>query len=436
MPRHFLVLIGAALLLFATAEFGNAQSLISLPAINGAVNDMVVSGNTLYLGGSFTTVGSSTRNGLAAIDLGTGTVTSWDPSAANAVTVNSLALGPAGQLYVGGVFSTIGEASRKNAAALSLTTGLASSWDAGIEDGFSGVRGLQVTGDGTAYLWGDFTSLQSTARASGLAAVNAAGSLTAFDPVVANPSGLFNNYRDMAISESNGKVFLAYGNSGATWNSGGTESRRGMVELAMTDGVATSFNLVPQDGALAGPGVTGLVVSGNSVFVGGPFNNVMSSEPNVAPGTPRQKLAKIDIPSGTLDAIFAPTVSTGPNDTVRHMSYVGGVLYAVGDFVSYGGEGRKGIAAIDPLTGNLITEWDVTTGESFERFSGTGARIAASESNVFLASANMSDWTVLGDPGQSYYVGVTAVPEPGSLGMIGFALSALAAVKLAARKRR
>ena len=45
--------------------------------ISLTVQVLGVSGTTVYAGGTFATLGAVTRNGLAAIDLPTGTITSW-----------------------------------------------------------------------------------------------------------------------------------------------------------------------------------------------------------------------------------------------------------------------------------------------------------------------------------------------------------------------
>src|SRR5262245_62824589 len=57
------------------------------PNPNSVVYTMVVSGNTVYVGGAFTAFGGGaiTRNFIAAIDATTGIPTAWDPNANNAV---------------------------------------------------------------------------------------------------------------------------------------------------------------------------------------------------------------------------------------------------------------------------------------------------------------------------------------------------------------
>ena len=58
------------------------------PGANGRVSDILVSGNTIYLAGSFSQItdkdgNTFARNNLAAIDANTGAVTPWNPDAQN-----------------------------------------------------------------------------------------------------------------------------------------------------------------------------------------------------------------------------------------------------------------------------------------------------------------------------------------------------------------
>ena len=46
-----------------------------------SVDSLAVSGNSVYAGGNFTSMGSQARNSLAALDTSTGTATAWDPNA-------------------------------------------------------------------------------------------------------------------------------------------------------------------------------------------------------------------------------------------------------------------------------------------------------------------------------------------------------------------
>jgi hypothetical protein len=100
------------------------------PNPNSPVFTLAVSGNTVYAGGFFTTLGSApatARNFLAAIDATAGTATSWNPDP-NA-PVNALAVSGR-TVYAAGIFSTIGSAptTTRNYIAALDETGAATSW--------------------------------------------------------------------------------------------------------------------------------------------------------------------------------------------------------------------------------------------------------------------------------------------------------------------
>ncbi len=85
------------------------------PVANRYVTDLAVSGGIVCAGGQFWEIGGETRNRMAAIDTATGAVTSWDPQlvefwwgpSEEIIRVHCLAL--SGEtVYVGGDFTTIG----------------------------------------------------------------------------------------------------------------------------------------------------------------------------------------------------------------------------------------------------------------------------------------------------------------------------------------
>lgn len=99
------------------------------PSIVSTVRSMEFVSGTLYLGGDFSGVNGTPRQGLVAVDATTGVVLSaWNPVVDGSV----VAMLPMGSLlYVGGFFNTVSGTSRAHLAALDLATGALSSWDPG-----------------------------------------------------------------------------------------------------------------------------------------------------------------------------------------------------------------------------------------------------------------------------------------------------------------
>jgi len=92
------------------------------PQTNGRVNAVAYLGGTVYIGGSFTSVGGQPRNRLAAFNAGDGTLLSWNPNASG--VVRTLKVSPAGtRVYVGGDFSAVAGVPRARIAALAPSSG-------------------------------------------------------------------------------------------------------------------------------------------------------------------------------------------------------------------------------------------------------------------------------------------------------------------------
>jgi hypothetical protein len=75
------------------------------PDVGRRPRTLLVSGNTLFLGGSFSKVNSQSRGGLAAVTLPTGTLTGWAPQAAGGV--DQLAMLADGNVAIGGEFTSV-----------------------------------------------------------------------------------------------------------------------------------------------------------------------------------------------------------------------------------------------------------------------------------------------------------------------------------------
>ena len=99
------------------------------PVASDVVQSIVVSGSTIYVGGHFGFIGGQPRNRIAALDAGTGLATAWNPNAGAINTaVRSLAISGS-RVFVGGWFSTLGGQTRKLLGAVDITSGSATSWD-------------------------------------------------------------------------------------------------------------------------------------------------------------------------------------------------------------------------------------------------------------------------------------------------------------------
>jgi trimeric autotransporter adhesin len=156
-----------------------AKPALTTWGATAAVRAQVIIGSTLYLGGSFTSMVSPdgvttvARKHLAAIDLTTGELLGWSPSANGSV----LAMATDGSsLYVGGSFTSIDSTSRPRVAAID-TSGALLPWASGAN---ATVHAVYLRGS-TVYIGGAFTTLGGQPR-DYVGATTTAGALLPWDP--------------------------------------------------------------------------------------------------------------------------------------------------------------------------------------------------------------------------------------------------------------
>lgn len=184
----------------------------SLPTaqINGVAWDQEIVGNTVFVGGNFTTArppgaaaGTSevTRTHLMSYDLTTGALTAWAPTLD--AQVRAIDASPDGRrLYVVGAFTTVNGATRNRIVAFDTVTGA-------VDTAFSASAGGEVfavtASASTVYFGGNFSSAGGVARPGRAAAASAAtGATTPWAPVLANGRAY-----GMEVSPDGSRVVIA-----------------------------------------------------------------------------------------------------------------------------------------------------------------------------------------------------------------------------------
>lgn len=359
------------------------------PDINGTVYRIHPADGLVYVGGTFNHIGSSNRANLAAIDAGTALATAWNPSPDRAV----LALQVAGStVYAGGQFTSAGTKPRNYLVALDRETGIASNWNPNPN---AIVRALEVTDD-AVYVGGDFTTI-SVQNRRGFAGVRrsngsalpvdlrlepGAGSqplvsaikiinntvaiggsfarvqgtrhpvVVAFDlatgELVASPLGTsYKGSSDdatvLALAATRDQVLVA----GSLVSLGGLP-RTNAAALSTVTGEATEWS--PN---LSGP-VMSLASCAGAVLVGGAFTNCNDAP---APG-----LAAVDGRDGVIQSHWDfMAVSRFGNPNIRSLHVASeDRLFIGGQFDEIGNQSRFGLAAIHPVTGQPIEEFNAS----------------------------------------------------------------------------
>lgn len=345
--------------------------------VGGNVNALARAGNTLYVGGSFITVGPYVGAG-ALLDPHSGAVTGRGPTFGGATAsvaavvgdgrggwyvggrftragrtarrdlvhvlpggrvdprfrpdpdglVRTLAL-RGGRLWVGGDFRRVGGRRHLAVAELSAATGRARAWDAGLRVSrteLPSVSALALAGR-RLYVGGSFFRARRAQR-GGIAVFDlSSGRLGRWNPDV---SGLV-----AAIVPAGRAVYL-----GGDWSTDHGSRSEALRAFDVRTARATAWRPpVDSDNDQATPRVDALLVERSSVIVGGYFVQ--------AGGARREGLAELDRNTGRATP-WDPNPQRG---FVSTLAREGGRLYAGGNFARIGGADRPWLAALSLATG-------------------------------------------------------------------------------------
>ena len=304
---------------------------------NNTVRDMVVVGNTAYIGGTFTALTSAngnttvTRNHVAAIDMTTGAVLPWNPNV-NGTVYTIL---PAGNsVYLGGSFTTVGGATHKNIAEVNNTNGAVVTAFANTTRPNKAVRAMVIAG-GNLYVGGAFTSPRSY-----LMEVNATTNayIPTWAPVV--------DAEVRALATDTSQTRIVEGGFQQCPTGSGCDGRIGIGAVNTTDGAFLPFayhgppTFIPPPGFPYRPfQIIQMTQDGNTLFASGTGNG----------GT----ALSLNMEDGTLNW------QAGFNGNVVGIGVTDGVVYAGGHYSAYCGPvpgnnffcaGRPGSAARSKLS--------------------------------------------------------------------------------------
>jgi hypothetical protein len=291
------------------------------PRVNGTVMVVVADGSGgWFIGGQFTAVGGSTRSNLAHV-LPDNSVAAWDP-APNSI-VRALVL-RGGLLYVGGDFLSLGGVARNRIGAVDASTGVTTSWNPNSN---SSVRGF-AAGGSVLYVGGQFTAIGGQAR-NRIAALN-------FTTGAADPAWNPNANSLVMTLWFDPLANLVY--AGGQFTSIDSQTRNRIAALDATSGSATAWNPNANNQVFA------ITAGGGVVYAGGQFT--------IIGGQSRSRIAALDAGTG-----LATAWNPNAGSTVNGLALSGSTLYAGGDFLTIGGQNRSRVAALDVATG-LAAAWN------------------------------------------------------------------------------
>lgn len=300
-------------------------------AVQGStINALAIKDGVLFIGGSFQRLGGKVFNSLAGLDTGTAQVV-WDPQLSG--TVNAMRIGGS-LIYVGGNFYTVGASNRQNLAAIRLDTSRATDWAPQPDQQ---VWALEVSGN-NVYAGGQFTVAGTKPRNRLVALDATTGVATSWNP---NPNGLVR-----AIALSGSSLYVA-----GDFTTIGGQNRRSFAAVNTGNGAAQALNLDIQPVNASAGQVRTILISGNSMYLGGGLTNAL--------GELHRLVLGMDLPSGQVLPVPPASEfngSAGAPFGANALAMADGKVFVGGEFYSIGGVPRQNAAALS-LASGAPTEW-------------------------------------------------------------------------------
>lgn len=313
----------------ASADYLATPTATTWSPLGGPVNAIERIGNTIYIGGGFTSLrspdGTQTvlRNRLAAFDATTGELRQWNPGADNFVWALQQSSDGTG-LFVGGFFTNIAGAARKGFAEVSTLTGtLVAGFNASVD---GNVYAIEQSGT-FVFLGGTFSTVNGQAQARVAAVDEATGA--------AKPG--WNGSADgivkalLAAEDGSGRLFV-----GGEFRTLSGQSRDFLGALNAGDGSANGWRPPVACTDLSNPCyVLDLAQDTQKVYaaVAGPGGQVVA----------------YDLTSGT------PHWAAHGDGNVQCVATDGDTVYAGGHFApTFGTQIRTGFVALSAATGAVL----------------------------------------------------------------------------------
>jgi hypothetical protein len=351
------------------------------PSANNAVYQLAYANNTVYVAGLLTSVGSTpaARSGIAAFNAADGAIKDWNPSIAPVTSVTTLTAS-ADTVYIGGTFTSVNGTARNSAAAIDGTgPGTLTAWDPnpdGVPENYAfvgnsvviggqqrGIRGivrnhlaafdasgnlttwnpgadndvyaLALSGS-TIYVAGEFATLGGMPR-DFVGAVDTAGGLSAWNPDADGPV--------FALAVTGDAVYM-----GGSFDGFGpvpsAHAKLAAFSLAAGSSVGAPLAWNPSANSV----VRAIAVSGTNVYVGGDFTQLNS--------TARNHIGALTVSSATLVASWDPNIT---GTTVNALAATSDTLYAGGVFTTVGATARTNFVALSTAAPAVLGGLDVNS---------------------------------------------------------------------------
>ncbi|HMV48106.1 MAG TPA: Ig domain-containing protein, partial [Blastocatellia bacterium] len=349
--------------------------------LNNTVNALAVSGTDIYVGGTFTGVGNIVANRVAKFDTLTGTWSALGSGGGNGVGASVNALVAVGNtLYVGGAFSTA------NVGGTTVPTGFIARYDtltntwsglgSGGGNGVSGIVNALAVSGSDLYVGGVFTSANAgtaSITANRIAKVNTAtGVWSALGTGGGN--GVTGNVRALAVLGSD----LYVGGQITAANAGGTTVTANRIAKVNTaTGEWSALGTGGGNGVASD--VNALAVIGSDLYVGGLFTTANVGGTSVTTNF----VAKFTPSTGAWSKLGTGN-GNGVNSPVSALAVMGNDLIVGGQFTSANPSGisvaANRVAKVNSITGL----WTALGRDPSNGVDGSVTALALMGSNLFI----------------------------------------------------
>lgn len=350
MTKRLALAVAVTLAASSDVDAAPSLSLDRTFVVNGEVRALASDGTTLYLGGTFDSIGQ--RSGqLALVSSSDGTRDKSIPELGGG-EVHAIASDGSGGIFVAGDFRKAGTTRLRGLAHITATGTL----DPRFHPSIVG-EVWTIACDGTSvYIGGDFSSIDGITRRRLAAFDIATGALTSFDHPV---TGFV---RSLVIAGPSLYV-------GGPFQTIDGQARQSLARVDLPAGT-----LAPWSPNRQPANVQSIVVAGSTIYVGGQFQSL-----GLDGSVVRNNLAAIDATTASL-LPFDANVGGHYYEYVDSLSLLGNTLYVAGSFVGVGGKRRTYAASVDATTGAVTAKFAPS-------FDGEVFAIHATARSIYLGGA-------------------------------------------------
>ncbi|MFA6468516.1 MAG: T9SS type A sorting domain-containing protein [Bacteroidota bacterium] len=288
-----------------------------------AANSIVISGDVVYIGGEFTSVNGQSRQNLAAVSRSDGSLLSWTANVTGSVYSLSQ-IGP--RLCVGGSFTQINDSIRTNLALVDTSTGQPTALNLHPN---ANIYASTITGS-RLIVGGSFTKIGDDFRFYTAMVDTGTGMVLPWNP------GATDYVRSVIVDGA----LIVYGGFFKIANG---EIRRGVAKFDEASGTLIDWDAhlkVTDESIGSAPDIQSLFLLENRLYIGGTFDSVNA--------TAQAYAAAVDTGTAALSA-WNPQ----PNNDVTNILGAGESIYMTGSFTSVNGTARTEFASVTATTGAL-----------------------------------------------------------------------------------